>query len=85
VTDSHRERVAVDPPLTTDELKTEASKLALPLLVERLGGVVELTVGEYQAFVQRHGGSARNIGVQIERTRTGLRFTIIHVDREPLT
>ena len=62
----------------------DAYKLALPLLVERLGGVVEVTQTEYDAFAERHGG-IRNAAVQIERTATGLRLTIVHPERPPLS
>lgn len=82
---SDDQRPIVDPPMTREEAVDESSKLALPLLVERLGGTVEITQAEYEAFVARHGGTARNIGVQIERTPNGLRFTIIHVERPPLS
>lgn len=62
----------------------EVYRLALPLLVERLGGVVEITEAEHDAFAERHGG-IRNVAVQIQRTPTvGLRLTIIHKERPPL-
>lgn len=77
------ERSILDPPLAADEVKVGAAKLALPLLVERLGGVVEITEAELAALAQRHGG-IRNAGVQIERIPDGLRFTIVHREREPL-
>lgn len=59
-------------------------KLALPLLVERLGGLVEITQAEYDAFAERHG-DMRQIAVQIERTANGLRLTIIHQERPELS
>lgn len=62
----------------------DAYQLALPLLVERLGGVVEVTQAEYDAFAERHGG-IRNVGVQIERTANGLRLTIVHPERPALS
>jgi hypothetical protein len=62
----------------------DAYKLALPLLVERLGGVVEVTQAEYDAFAERHGG-IHKVAVQIERTATGLRLTIVHKERLPLS
>jgi hypothetical protein len=58
--------------------------LALPLLVERLGGVVEISQAEYDAFAERHGGIGK-VAVQIERTATGLRLTIVHKERPPLS
>lgn len=73
-----------EPVIPPDELKTDVAKLALPLLVERLGGTVEITEAEHQAFVERHGG-IRNVGVRIERTTSGLRLTIIHAERPPLS
>lgn len=82
--DQDAERAIVEPPMTPDEVKIEAAKLALPLLVERLGGVVEITEAELEAFGERHGG-LRNAGVQIERISNGLRFTIIHRERRPLS
>jgi hypothetical protein len=66
-----------------DEIKDDVAKLALPLLVERLGGTVEITEAEYDAFVERHG--RRSAGVKIERTEAGLRLTIIHTERPPLS
>ncbi len=74
--DHGAERAIVEPPMTPDEMKIEAAKLALPFIVERLGGVVEITEAELQAFGERHGG-LRNAGVQIERIPNGLRFTIV--------
>jgi hypothetical protein len=82
--DDIAERPIVDPPMRTDEAKVEAAMLALPLLVERLGGVVEITEAELEALGIRHGG-LRNVGVQIEKISGGLRFTIVHVEREPLS
>jgi hypothetical protein len=82
--DQDAERAIVEPPMTPDEVKIEAAKLALPLLVERLGGVVEVTEAELEAFGERHGG-LRSAGVQIERIPNGLRFTIVHRERRPLS
>lgn len=62
----------------------EAYKLALPLLVERLGGVVEVTEAELDAFAARHGG-LRKVAVHIDRTAGGLRLTIVHKERPPLS
>jgi hypothetical protein len=61
-------------------LGEEVAKLALPLLVERLGGVVEITEAEHQAFAERHGG-IRNVGVRVDRTASGFRLTIVHPER----
>lgn len=72
------------PEIPPDELKTDVAKLALPLLVERLGGTVEITEAEHQAFAERYGG-LRNVGVQIEHTPNGLRLTIVRTERPPLT
>ncbi len=66
--------------LAKDELKNEVALLALPLLVERLGGVVELTEPELEAFAERHGG-IKNVGTKIEKTPKGIRLTIVHVER----
>ena len=63
-------------------LGDEVAALALPLLVERLGGTVEITEAEYDAFEARHG--KRTAGVKIERTERGLRLTIIHQERPPV-
>jgi hypothetical protein len=38
-----------------DDIKNEVARLALPHLVERLGGVVEITQAEYDAFEAKHG------------------------------
>ncbi|MEX2135941.1 MAG: hypothetical protein WEB29_03125 [Chloroflexota bacterium] len=62
----------------------DAYKLALPLLVERAGGVVEISEAEYDAFAERHGG-IREVAVQINRTAAGLRLTIVHKERPPLS
>jgi hypothetical protein len=62
----------------------EVYQLALPLLVERLGGVVEITEAEFEAFAELHGG-IRKVAVQIDRTATGLRLTIVHAQRPPLS
>jgi hypothetical protein len=69
--------------LTLDEIKDDVAKLAMPLLIERLGGTVTITETEFQLFVDRHGGNLRNIGVQIERAPGGLRLTIVHKERPP--
>lgn len=66
------------------EIKDDVAQLAMPLLVERLGGTVEITEAEYQAFAERHGG-IRNVGVKIDMTDAGLRLTIVHAERPPLT
>lgn len=66
------------------ELGDDAYRLALPLLVERLGGVVEVTEAELDAFAERHGG-LRKVAVQIDRTAAGLRLTIVHKERPPLS
>jgi hypothetical protein len=58
--------------------------LALPLLVERLGGVVEISQAEYDVFAERHGG-LRKVAVQIDRTPTGLRLTIVRKERPALS
>ena len=57
-------------PRDPDELKNQASPLAMPLLVERLGETVELTEAELKAFAERHGGIKR-VGVKMERTQGG--------------
>jgi hypothetical protein len=66
------------------EIAADVYKLALPLLVERLGGVVEITEAEQEAFAERQGG-IRKVAVQIDRTPTGLRLTIVHKGRPPLS
>ncbi len=68
--------------LKKDEIKNEVALLAMPLLVERLGGVVELTEAELEAFGERHGG-IRNVGTKIEKTPRGIRLSIVHVKRPP--
>jgi hypothetical protein len=50
------------------DIKADVPQLALPLLVERLGGTVEITEAEYEAFMERHAEDGRKPGVQIERT-----------------
>jgi hypothetical protein len=66
-----------------DEIKSEVARLALPLLVERLGGVVEITQAEYDAFETKHG--KRTAGVAIEWTGDGFRLTIVHPERPALS
>jgi hypothetical protein len=65
-----------------NDLRADVAKLALPLLVERLGGMVEITEAEQQAFADRHGG-LRSVGVQVERTANGLRLTVVHTEQPP--
>ena len=65
-----------------EDIKTDVAKLALPLLVDRLGDTVEITRAEYDAFADRHGG-VRQVGVQIEWTGGGMRLTIVHKERPP--
>lgn len=67
------------------KVSEEIAKLAMPLLVERLGGTVEITEAEWQSFVERHGGTARNVGVQVEKTEHGFRLTVVQKDRPPLS
>ena len=63
----------------------DVAKLAMPLLVERLGGTVEITEAELQSLADRvGGGDLRRVGVQIERTSAGLRLTIIQKEPPPL-
>jgi hypothetical protein len=66
-----------------DDVKNEVARLALPLLVERLGGVVEITQAEYDAFEHKHG--KRTGGVAIEWTGDGVRLTIVRRERPPLS
>ena len=82
--DPQEKQPPVEPPVTPEEIKTDVAALAMPLLVERLGGTVEITQAEYDAFVERHGGQ-RKVGVQIDRTPAGIRLTIIHVERPPVS
>lgn len=67
----------------SDDIKNEVARLALPLLVERLGGVVEITQAEYDAFEAKHG--KRTAGIAIEWTGGGFRLTIVHVERPALS
>jgi hypothetical protein len=69
-------------PAASTAIAEDVYKLALPLLVERLGGVVEVTQAEYDAFAERHGG-IRKVAVQIDRTATGLKLTVVHKERPP--
>lgn len=66
-----------------DEIKNEVARLAMPLLIERLGGVVEISQAEYDAFEKKHG--KRTAGVAIEWTGNGLRLTIVHRERPALS
>jgi hypothetical protein len=68
------------------DISDDVAKLAMPLLVERLGGTVEITEAELQALADRvGGGQLRNVGVQIDRTPTGIRLTIVTKERPPLS
>lgn len=69
-------------PIPAEDLKNEIARLAMPLLVERLGGVVELTEAELDAFGERHGG-IKKVGVRMDRIPGGIRLTIVHVERPP--
>jgi len=62
----------------------EVTRIAMPMLVERLGGTVEITEAELDALAARHGG-IRRVGVQIDKTLNGFRLTIIQKDRPPPT
>jgi hypothetical protein len=68
--------------LNSDEFTTTIALIALPLLVERLGGTVEITEAELDALGERHGG-IRRVGTQIKRTANGFRLTITQKDRPP--
>lgn len=65
-----------------DDFRAEVALIALPLLVERLGGTVEITQAELDALAERHGG-IRQVGTQIEKTLNGFRLTIVQKDRPP--
>ena len=64
------------------EFKSEIALIALPLLVERLGGTVEIIEAELDALAARFGG-LRKLGVAIEKASAGFRLTIVSQDRPP--
>jgi hypothetical protein len=68
----------------SEEFTTTIALIALPLLVERLGGTVEITEAELDALGERHGG-IRRVGTRIEKTANGFRLTIVRKDRPPLS
>ena len=41
---------------------------------------MEISQAEYDAFAERHGGIRK-----VDRTATGLRLTIVHPERPPLS
>lgn len=63
------------------ELGGDVARLALPLLVERLGGVVEISEAELDAFLERHAEPGLAPGVRIETTERGIRLTIVHAKK----
>jgi len=65
-----------------EAIKSDAAKLALPVLVERLGGAVTITEDELNDLGRRYGG-LRNLAVRIEYHGTELRLTLITAPRRP--
>jgi hypothetical protein len=63
-------------------IKADAAQLALPVLVERLGGAVTITEAELNDLGQRYGG-LRNLAVRIEYHGSELRLTLITAPRRP--
>ena len=63
-------------PRDTTEFRASLSKIAVPFLVERLGGDVLITEAEYDAFMARHHASGEPPSVRFERTAEGMRLSI---------
>lgn len=66
----------MDPDPKQRALSDNVAQLALPVLVERLGGAVEITEAEYEALWERYGGRDR-IGVKAEYEGATLRLTLV--------
>ena len=63
-------------------IKADAAQLALPVLVERLGGAVTITEAELSDLGRRYGG-LRNLAVRIEYRGSEMRLTLIAAPRRP--
>ena len=63
-------------------IKADVAKLALPVLVERLGGAVTITEAELADLGRRYGGP-RNLGVRAEYHGSELRLTLVTPPRRP--
>jgi hypothetical protein len=61
-------------------LKGDIAHLALPVLVERLGGVVTISAAEYEALWTRYGGRDR---VAVRATYQGTELTLTLVSTQP--
>lgn len=65
-------------PRDTPEFRADLVKIALPFLVERLGGDVLIAEAEYDAFMKRHHEAGQPPTVRLERTPEGMRLSIPH-------
>jgi hypothetical protein len=63
-------------PRDTAEFQADLWKIAVPFLVERLGGEVLITEVEYEAFMARHRATGEPPSVLFERTPQGMRLSI---------
>jgi hypothetical protein len=63
-------------------IRDEAARLALPVLVERLGGEVTITEAEFEATGKRYGG-IDNLGVEITYRNRELHLKLIASPKRP--
>jgi hypothetical protein len=59
----------------TPEFRADLVRIALPFLVERLGGDVLITEAEYDEFMKRHS-AMQPPAVTFERTPEGMRLSV---------
>jgi hypothetical protein len=67
-----------------EELKVDIAKVALPVLVERLGGLVTITEDESEALWARYGGRDR-VAVKAEYSKVDRQLTLTLVSTQPPT
>jgi hypothetical protein len=67
-----------------EKIKADMASVALPVLIERLGGSVVITEEEYEAMGRRYGGVSR-LAVQAEYHGNALHLTLIKNPKPPLS
>lgn len=65
-----------------ESIKNDAARLALPVLVERLGGSVTISEDELEELGRRYGGT-KNIALEIRYHGQALHLTLISAPQQP--
>lgn len=70
------------PTMSDAETRSELALLALPILVDRLGGTVDITRADLDALAARFGG-IRNVAVRIAKVPGGFRYALGRAPERP--